>query len=70
VGKLNSLTATPLHWMYDEAVIAGLELSPLNFEVDDLPPGNIGPRVAGLWWLFEFQPIQHLTYVDATATTW
>jgi hypothetical protein len=56
--------------MYDEAVIAGLELSPLNFEVDDLPPGNIGPRVAGLWWLFEFQPIQHLTYVDATATTW
>ncbi|KAJ7145898.1 hypothetical protein C8R44DRAFT_600123 [Mycena epipterygia] len=63
--KLN-LSSTPLLWMENEAVSAGLRLLPREsggaWDMKDLKEDTSHPSLTGLWWLIEYLPLTRLSY--------
>jgi hypothetical protein len=62
-------TNAPFLWMSYEASLAGLltELSNAEWKHEHL--GDVNESLTGIWKVFEYLPLKHLSYKDSSSTT-
>jgi hypothetical protein len=63
-------SGAPLLWMSYEAISAGLLKEPSNVEWKWKQLGDVHESLTGVWKLFEYMPLNRLSYRDPEGMTW